>query len=496
MVNAAKQHTLTKKLFFPVFVLAGAIWFSCMTKGDPELGIKKIETAFAGGNFNAVERLADSLKSIQGCDTLLAARIDSLQDLAMRIRLDFSLSEKEISERLTTVIGDFSEEEKAEWERSNQLEWRMIDGEMRYFNRAATNLKRILAYETRMREREKREIPDDFDLFKIKHAQSVVESAGGTFTLEEPVSLHLKYTLTVKADAVPAGETIRCWMPWPREIHPRQQEVRLIRTMPDKHVIAPDTVQQRSLYLEKPAVAGEPTVFGVEFIYRSMAQYADPASLPTGPPTTTPHGEEFTSEQRPHILFTEKIVKLSESIVGDESDQLKIVRRIFNWIDTNIPWAGAPEYGTIPNIPEYVIDNRRGDCGMKTLLFMTLARYNRIPVKWQSGWMLHPGEVNLHDWCEVWYDGVGWVPLDMSFGRLPSREDRIRDFYMTGIDAYRLIVNDNIGKQFFPAKKYPRSEPNDFQRGEVEWRGGNLYFDKWNYHMEVNYQPSAYNVIE
>jgi hypothetical protein len=32
-----------------------------------------------------------------------------------------------------------------------------------------------------------------------------------------------------------------------------------------------------------------------------------------------------------------------------------------------------------------------------------------------------------------------------------------------------------------------RSEPVDFQRGEVEWRGGNLYFDKWDYHMEVSY---------
>ena len=29
-----------------------------------------------------------------------------------------------------------------------------------------------------------------------------------------------------------------------------------------------------------------------------------------------------------------------------------------------------------------------------------------------------------------------------------------------------------------------RSEPYDFQRGELEWEGGNLYFDKWDWHME------------
>ncbi|HOY52820.1 MAG TPA: transglutaminase-like domain-containing protein, partial [Prolixibacteraceae bacterium] len=163
------------------------------------------------------------------------------------------------------------------------------------------------------------------------------------------------------------------------------------------------------------------------------------------------------------------------------------VRRIFYWIDSQIPWAGALEYGVMPNIPEYVLTRRHGDCGMKTLLFMTLARYNGVPVKWQSGWMMHPGEVNLHDWCEVWYEGAGWVPLDMSFGRLPSANPRIRDFYMTGIDPWRLIVNDAVGKTFVPAKKYPRSEPVDFQRGEVEWRGGNLYFNRWSYRMSVEY---------
>jgi transglutaminase-like putative cysteine protease len=127
----------------------------------------------------------------------------------------------------------------------------------------------------------------------------------------------------------------------------------------------------------------------------------------------------------------------------------------------------------------------RGDCGMQTLLFMAMARYQCIPVKWQSGWMMHPGKVNLHDWAEVYYEGVGWVPLDMSFNLQQSDNLNEKEFYINGIDAYRLIVNDAISSQFVPEKKYPRSEPYDFQRGEVEWSGGNLYFNKWDYHMEA-----------
>jgi hypothetical protein len=58
---------------------------------------------------------------------------------------------------------------------------------------------------------------------------------------------------------------------------------------------------------------------------------------------------------------------------------------------------------------------------------------------------------------------------------------------MTGIDSYRMIVNDDYSSSLFPTKKYPRSEIVDFQRGEVEWRKGNLYFDKWKWNLEIEY---------
>ena len=58
---------------------------------------------------------------------------------------------------------------------------------------------------------------------------------------------------------------------------------------------------------------------------------------------------------------------------------------------------------------------------------------------------------------------------------------------MNGLDSYRLIINDDYAQELFPPKRYYRSEPYDFQRGELEWKGGNLYFDKWSYRMNVEY---------
>ncbi|MBO4767656.1 MAG: hypothetical protein J5532_10220, partial [Lachnospiraceae bacterium] len=62
-----------------------------------------------------------------------------------------------------------------------------------------------------------------------------------------------------------------------------------------------------------------------------------------------------------------------------------------------------------------------------------------------------------------------------------------RYFYLGGIDSYRMYVNTDYSGELIPAKKYPRSETVDFQRGEVEWAGGNLYYPDWTWDMEIEY---------
>ena len=163
-------------------------------------------------------------------------------------------------------------------------------------------------------------------------------------------------------------------------------------------------------------------------------------------------------------------------------------QRIFTYISRHFPWASAREYSTIDNIPMYVLRNRHGDCGQVSLLFITLCRICGIPAHFQSGFMMHPFGHNLHDWAEVYFEGVGWVPVDQSFGiceYATSQTERL--FYMGGIDSWRMIVNTDYGMPLSPKKKYPRSETVDFQRGEVEWKKGNLYFDQWDWDIQIAY---------
>jgi hypothetical protein len=322
----------------------------------------------------------------------------------------------------------------------------------------------------------------------LQHTQKIISETKISGETVLPVRMKIGYIIDVDMNTVPEGKTIRCWMPFPREGNARQKNVRLISSEPEDAEIATNSNLQRSIYMEKMAVKDQPTIFRIEFEVETSAQYFDLKPEEIKPYNTeSPVYKEFTTQRAPQIVFTPKIEQLAKRILGGETNPLLKVQKIYDWINDSVRWASALEYSTIPDIPGYVMKTHHGDCGMQTLLFMTLARSQGIPVKWQSGWMLHPHQVNLHDWCEVYYEGIGWVSLDQSFGLQHSPDDKVRNFYRSGIDSYRLIVNDDYGRKLVPEKKYPRSEPYDFQRGELEWEGGNLYFNQWSWDVEVKY---------
>jgi transglutaminase-like putative cysteine protease len=296
--------------------------------------------------------------------------------------------------------------------------------------------------------------------------------------------MRIKQSLIVDQDVVPAGEILRCWIPFPREIDWRQTDIAILSSEPNEYYLADNKNMQRTIYFEKPARSGEPTTFSVEYTYKSHGVY-----VPVDPEKVLPVPNKkdlnlYTRPRPPHLEFTNKMKELSRSIVGDEKNPYRIAQKLFAWVDTNITWASAREYSTFYNIPDYVIENRHGDCGMQTLTFMTLCRINGIPAKWQSGWEFQPPDDSMHDWGEIYFEPYGWVPMDVTYGLRKTTDEKLKWFYLSGMDSYRLIFNDGFSMEFDPEKHSVRSETIDSQRGEVEWSGGNLYFDKWNWNLE------------
>ena len=403
-----------------------------------------------------------------------------------RILLDFSLTAEDVQARLRRQIPDLSPAEFAAWDAAGLLERMTIDGRTLYFNRAPSNLVRLSAEALKRRSSTRPAWTDGPNESANAHHREVRDqSLKSGKASAAPRRVRITYSLTVNADAVPAGETVRAWLPFPRTIAGQQQDVRLIDSVPAKHVIAPDSTLQRTIYMEQPASAGQPLEFAITYEVTVFGRFTAIDAAKVTPAPRSPELAPLLAERPPHIVFTPQVRVFSRQVVGDEKNPYRIAEKLFAAVDLS-PWAGAREYSTISNLSDYTLRAGHGDCGQQTLLLMTLLRLNGIPTRWQSGWVYSDDDYdNMHDWAQLYLEPYGWVPMDVTFGRLSSGDAQIDSFYLGGLDAYRIAFNDDFSQPFVPAKQYARSDTVDSQRGEVEWRGGNLYYDQWDYEFKA-----------
>lgn len=450
----------------------------------------EIEFAFQKGEFSKAKDLIENEILESAGDSLKIENLKSRLEIMDRLRLEFSLSEENARLQLSKYYLELTDSMMESWEKSGDLEMSVIDGVKWYFNRSVSNFFRVNKEAKALKDSIDGKKSGGVDRFQCRYLTGLFSENKVAAVLPfDNKTLKIEYTIRLKPNVVPAGEKVSCWMPYPRINKSRLQDVELLSVSEPEYIIAPEECLQRSLYMEKEVVRDSATEFKISYKMHTAAQWFDvQAENALSYDVESELYKRYTEECPPHIVFSDSVKNLARRIVGDEINPVEQVRLLYYWLNDNIPWAGALEYSVMDCIPEYVIKHRRGDCGMQTFLFLSMARSLGIPCKWQSGWYLLPEEKNLHDWAEVYYNGIGWVPVDPSFKLTDSPNIKIHEFYMNGLDSYRLIINDDFGQNFYPAKKFSRSEPYDFQRGELEWQGGNLYFDKWTYHMNVSYE--------
>ncbi len=463
-------------------VITAAVTFGAQS-GDL---IKTVQRLVDNGEFKAAQKLmrqhiAEN-PEMNAQDLLwMEFEIKRLQ----RIRKDFDKTGQQVLEQIRKIIPTATKADMRRWEKERALECMTIDGEKKYFKYAVNNLFRI---NSRLKaiKAEKRPVSSKTGYDRLLDLRAIIQQSAKTQKrFVNPVRAKITYTLTVPANTVPAGEVLRCWLPFPRRVPNRQTDIKILHTQPDSYTLSGAEHAHKTIYFEKAARSDRETVFQVGFSFQSYAAYT--AVKADRVDAVDPDGDlkPFLSERPPHIVFTPELRTLSQKIVNDEKNPYYIAQKIFKWIDDNIPWASAREYSTFENISDYVYTNRHADCGMQTIFFMTLCRMNGIPTRWQSGWFFQPTDWTMHDWGEIYFEPYGWVPVDVTYGLQKSDRFEEKWFFLSGMDAFRLIVNSDYSGRFYPAKIHERSETIDFQRGEVEWRGGNLYFDQWAYDFKV-----------
>lgn len=439
-----------------------------------------VDQMIANGEFAKAEQFLKQLPKAERKEQ--AVRIDSLNTIMQRIRADFTLTPAEGIAKIKERMPQVTEAQIEKWKATKKIEYMIIDGKECWFRKSVGNLW-LLADELATDHAADKTDSYNYHRGHYLAAMKTTPDANGTRDWNK---VQITFKLDVKADAVPAGETVKVWMPYPFE-NLRQRNIHFIKS--NRPVTFSDGSKHHTVYMEAVAEKGKPLHFEYTFSYevgeRHIAKQDMLALLQPYDKNSEVYKRYTLKNEGPHIAVDEKIAAKAKEIVGNETNPVEQASLLCQWIGRNFPWAGAREYSTIANIPSYVLENGHGDCGQVALLYINMARSLGIPARWESGYMLHPGYENYHDWAETYYEGIGWVSTDPSFCRT-TVDTPLNDYYVTGLDVYRLATNEAVGEVFSPRKTYIRSETVDCQAGEVEWKGGNLYYDCFSSEMNVD----------
>lgn len=449
------------------------------------------------GKFNDAQTL---LATDDGhSDASVVQAREELKEVIGRTRRDYSANADGMLRKIQASIPDATAADIERWRAQGVLQHRVIDGNVAYFRREPVNMFRF-SEEAKERREAAGKTPVRKRFALHEHLSQVIAEAEKTGKTEvSPVHHRGKFTATIAPNAPGAkgGSLVRCWLPFPQEYR-QQRGVKLISSSPANVTVAPNAdgethitgAPQRTVYLEQRVTdPSKPMTFEIEFEYTSSAYYRKLDDELASPALAGGDFAPYLSERAPHIVFTPEIRNAVAQAIVAETNPLTKARRIFHFIDKEIRYHGEEEYSTIDSFAQKAITRRKGDCGVQAMLFVTMCRIAGIPARWQSGWQTKPGEENMHDWSEIYVAPWGWIPVDASNGLQQSDDSKIREFYLGHQDAYRLIVNRDYGSPLVPPKHSFRSEPADFQRGEVEIDGVNLFYDDWD--IDVNIRTSS-----
>ena len=414
--------------------------------GDYRKAMESIDFSVRKGNLNP-----------QLLDSLLVQK-----EIMRRLPGEYPFSKEEALVLLQKHIPDFTVEEFEENVLQGKIDWIYVQGQPHYFARFFESLMKTDAdFASRVE-------TEDYPMTGI-------DQSGNT----QDVFLHVKREMLekgrsskrisiraavrIKDEFYRKGLKVRVHLPVPAACD-QQSDIRIEKSYPDNAFIAPEDAAQRTIYWEE--TMEENHEFIVEYSYIHTARYTEMDRIVPD----ADQGKTEIVEKPPHILFTPYIRSLGEEITRGLDCPLKKAKAIYDFITRNIRYGFMPSYFCMENIAENCALNRKGDCGVMTLLFITLCRSQGIPAGWQSGLVAREGFCSAHDWARFYIKPYGWLYADPSFGRdafVKGNEEK-REFYFGNLDPYRMVANKEFQADFIPAKKYWRCDPYDNQVGEME----------------------------
>ena len=396
------------------------------------------------------------------------------KEILRRLPKEYCWTEDAAIARMQELVRDFTPEEFRWLVKNGQVDWRFVEGKKQYLDRFDQTLiathadiaARLIdppAQSNAARERRRKE-HDKMEREGKSTARITLETS-----IQMSDAAFEKALAKAKAEGRDAVH-VRAWLPLPADCL-SQSEIKFESFTEEPNHIAAEDAPQRTAYWE--ADLTENRAFGAKYSYTSTAYYADPMDI-------LPSAEQpdfDTGEEAPHIVFTPYLRALAAQLTEGVTDPAEKAKRIYDYITLNVRYHYQPAYFVQDCLPDNCARNRRGDCGIMALTFITLCRLVGIPAQWQSGLSVSPTGVGNHDWAMFYIAPKGWMYADCSYGASMARsgDEVLRKHYFGNLDTGRMVANRAFEAQFDPPMYGFRKDPYDNQTGEIEVDSVGLY---------------------
>lgn len=245
------------------------------------------------------------------------------------------------------------------------------------------------------------------------------------------------YAFTVKD--VPAGKKVRVWIPAAHS--DAFQEVKVVSVKGDVALNKTrDAKFGNEIYYAEAKSSAQPELhFDVEYdVDRHERVGLKPESHPSLAALTH---QERQQDLQPDALvpITGLPADLAVKVTQGKTDPLEKARAIYDYVFTTMKYDKTGT-GWGRGDVLYACDAKKGNCTDFHSLFISMARSQAIPARFEIGFPLptdkHSSEIaGYHCWSDFYIDGKGWIPVDISEAwKHPEK----RDYFFGAHDVNRM----------------------------------------------------------
>ncbi|MEX2176941.1 MAG: transglutaminase domain-containing protein [Pirellulaceae bacterium] len=280
-------------------------------------------------------------------------------------------------------------------------------------------------------------------------------------------AFHLDYGATLIS--LPAGSQVRVWLPVP-QTNEDQTVKALGQDLPAKGSEGEEPKYgNRILSFATAAPASGEIAFTTAYEVTRKEVRGLPGEM-------IGMGRKLTDEQKQLFLAAEKMVPTggkSLDLIRDvklPTEKLLAARILYDRVDDHMKYdKSQPGWGR--GDVEWACDSRFGNCTDFHSLFISLARAQGLPSRFEIGLSI-PTErgkgpvTGYHCWAFFYLDGHGWVPVDISEA---DKDPSLRDYYFGRLTENR--VTFSVGRDLTLVPKQAGEPLNFFVHPYVEVDG-------------------------